>query len=105
MAAGRRLTRRIDWDLVERIEAGGSRPPKRTKPKIESEARKASTYRCARRNRDRINAWPLQSAFRQRRQLEPISIPLNRSRDLPFAPTYQRAREISARKRAMGAIQ
>jgi hypothetical protein len=66
--------------------------------------RKAETYRGARRNADRVKGWPEATFAKSRPQLDPIWIPLNRSKHLPFANTYERAREIAARKKDVGAI-
>lgn len=94
----------IDWDLVERIEAGGAKPQAATKAKKKKAPRTSLSYRGAMRNQARADHWPAKDFERSRPQLHPIQIPLNRSRGLPFAATYARARQIAANKRAVGAV-
>lgn len=56
--------------------------------------RKASSYRGARRNADRIKGWP-EATFAKSRPIAPSRfIPLNRSGKWPRAKSYAHAREI-----------
>lgn len=57
--------------------------------------KKASDYRGARRNADRVKGWPEATFAKSRPLARPRFIPLNRSQRWPRAKTYAYAREIS----------
>lgn len=88
-----RLERKLDLDLIARMEAGG-RPKQQTKTR-KNKPRKAETYRAARRNAMRGSVW---------KGIDPTHIQthvitLNRSRKLPTAKSYADAAVISGRRK------
>jgi hypothetical protein len=56
--------------------------------------RKASSYRGARRNADRVKGWREATFAKSRPLAHPINIPLNRSQKWRRAKSYAHAREI-----------
>lgn len=58
MSFSRGLHRKIDTDLLDRIDAGG-RPEKRKIAKTSNDPRPAGSYRGARRNEARISKKPM----------------------------------------------
>jgi hypothetical protein len=72
MGASRTLARRLDLDLIARIEASG--PPKKvTKVKTTKEPREAATYRGARRN-ERRTIRAAQLAAKRAAQSQAVSL-------------------------------
>jgi hypothetical protein len=98
MSATRRLTRALDHDLIERIEANGpiKKPIKVKKDRLATGVgRAAGSYRGARRNAARGFVWKTAVAARTYTMFS-YSIELNRSDRSPRATTYAYAREISS---------
>ncbi len=94
MGASRTLLRKLDHDLIARIEASG-RPEKPRRSTKKKAPRAADSYRGARRNDDRVKGWPSATFAKSRPLAHPIFIPLNRSDKWSRAKSYAYAREIS----------
>ena len=94
MGASRTLSRRLDIDLIARIEASGRiEKPKRTPRK--RKPRNAASYREARRDEARkTSAVMLRLGDDPIESIAPPAL-LNRSDKWPRAKTYDYAREIS----------
>jgi hypothetical protein len=54
MSYGSALQRRLDTDLIDRIEASGPQKTERKVAKVKRKGRPAGSYRCARRNEARL---------------------------------------------------
>lgn len=94
MSASRTLLRKLDLDLIARIEASG-RPVKPKKAVRKKSPRIGSSYRHAKRNIDRAKGWPEATFAKQRDLARPMWIHLNRSYRWAHAKSYRYAREIS----------
>lgn len=98
MGASRTLLRKLDLDLIARMEASG-RIEKKQKAKRGKPPRQASKYRGARRNAQRGQVWRNSFSDQQRQDVCHDgsfggAIKLNRSRRWPRAKSYAHAREI-----------
>src|ERR1700761_8426734 len=95
MGASRTLLRKLDLDLIERMESGG-KPLKHNQPK-KYKPRSFSSYRGARRNAAARGEWIGVEAEAQGWDVTE----LNRSKNLPPANSYKHAAEIAAKRKLL----
>ena len=94
MGASRTLLRKLDLDLIARMEASG-RIEKKKRPPLKRKPRSAESYRGARRNATRETKAVMLRLGEEVQELIAPAASLNRSDRWVRATSYAYAREIS----------